>query len=126
MGKLGDALLREFQEDSQKEVEQFVGEDVDRPFGGAFARACAESKADLAARQLHKARAQLKDKPGCIETAGGQQAFRRPFLRFPAISSVRFFESTESSERSESRKQHNQERDSTSKVGADRHTEEAF
>jgi hypothetical protein len=83
MGKLRDALLREFQEDSQKEVEQLVSEDAERPFGGAFARACAESKADLGARQLREARAQLKDNPGCIETAGGQAAFRRAYSSVP-------------------------------------------
>ncbi len=48
-----------------------------------FAAACAESKADLAARQLREARAQLKDNPGCIETAGGQAAFRRAYSAVP-------------------------------------------
>jgi hypothetical protein len=84
MGKLRDALLRELEEDNQKDVERLVAEDApDKPFGGAFARACAESKADVVATQLREARDQLKDNPGCIETASGQAAFRRAYSSVP-------------------------------------------
>jgi transcriptional regulator with XRE-family HTH domain len=65
--------LRESQKDSQKEVKQLFSEDAEKPFGVAFARACAQSKADLAARQLHDARAQLKDNPGCIKRPGASK-----------------------------------------------------
>jgi len=65
---------------AESELAELIGNNDETPTQRrGFAAACAESKADLAVRQLHEARAQLKDNPGCIETAGGQQAFRRAF-----------------------------------------------